>query len=102
MSHKHSIEKDKAECFLWKIEDRVGANLGGSNVVVLKHTYSSVHFFMRFSTSACAIVHVSCNEFAIALSFVDDVVSALESIPVADLALKEKLPLNQHEHNASL
>ena len=58
-------------------------------------------FHVIFNVCLCN-VYVSCNEFTIALSFVDDVLSALESMYVADLTLKEKLPLKQHESNASL
>ena len=52
--------------------------------------------------SACANAHMSCNEFAIALSFADDVASSLESMSAADLVLKEKLPMKQHKSNVSL
>ena len=44
---------------------------------------------------------MSCNKFTISLSFSDDFASALESIPAADLALKEKIPLKRHESNSS-
>ena len=44
--YKHSIEKYKADRVVWKIENRVGTNLGGSNVIESKCVCSSVHFFM--------------------------------------------------------
>ena len=45
---------------------------------------------------------MSCDEFTTSLSFVDEIALALESMPIADLALKEKLSQKQHEPNASL
>ena len=56
---------------------------------------------MQSSTYTCVNGHVHCNEFTIALSFADEIASALESMPAADLELKEKLPLKKHESSAS-